>query len=187
MMLPVLLLLVTLTNLVAPQSTISVPNGDPSGDWGVMEECDEGTEVRGFKLQVERMRGRLVDDTALNGITLYCIKKSTWEVVKTISSSVGPFGRWGPIFWCKSGFLKNFRLRVEFHDTRDKTAANNIMFTCSDGSVLEGNGLSWGDYGPWSFDCKKGIRGIQTRVQGKQGFWRDDLGLTDVKFKCYGN
>ncbi|CAN2390140.1 vitelline membrane outer layer, partial [Pristimantis euphronides] len=94
------------------------------------------------------------------------------------------FGSWRSSFWCNSGFLKNFSLRVEARSDKDKTAANNIKFSCSDGSVIEGNGQSWGTYGPWSPNCEKGIRGIQTRVQPKKGFWRDDVALTDVKFLC---
>ncbi|XP_072000769.1 vitelline membrane outer layer protein 1 homolog [Engystomops pustulosus] len=183
-MLPVLLLLGTLQNLVAAETIISVPNGAPWGDWGPMETCDEDTVIQGFQLKVEKPRGRLIDDTALNGIALYCTKNSSWEVVKIIKSAEGPFGTWRPVIWCHSGFLKNFTLRVEFKVRGDNTAANNIKFTCSDGSVVEGNGLSWGTYGPWSYDCNKGLRGIQTKVQGRRGAFRDDVGLTDVKFMC---
>ncbi|XP_075132078.1 vitelline membrane outer layer protein 1 homolog [Leptodactylus fuscus] len=182
-MVPVLLLLVTLQNLVASGTIISVPNGDLEGSWGVMEVCDEGTEIRGFQIKVHQRQAAL-DDTALNGIALHCTEKMSSEVVKIIKCTEGAFGSWGPVFWCESGYLKNFSLRVESKSKTDKTGANNIKFTCSDDSVVEGNGLSWGDYGPWSHDCENGIRGIQTRVQEKRGFWRDDVGLTDVKFLC---
>ncbi|KAG9469487.1 hypothetical protein GDO78_020394 [Eleutherodactylus coqui] len=78
----------------------------------------------------------------------------------------------------------NFSLRVESTNIIDKTAANNIKFTCSDGSVMEGDGRSQGSYGPWSTNCEIGIRGIQTRVQKKQGFVKDDVALTDVRLVC---
>ncbi|XP_040271212.1 vitelline membrane outer layer protein 1 homolog [Bufo bufo] len=183
MLLPVLLLLITLHNLVAAQTIISVPNGQTLGSWGPMEVCDRGMEVRGFQLKVHRRQGPL-DDTALNGIALYCTRPSSSEVVKIIRSTEGAFGSWGPTFSCNSGYLKNFSLRVEPRIRGDNTAANNIKFTCSDGSVLEGNGLTWGYYGPWSSTCSEGMRGIQVRVQERQGFWRDDVALTDVKFLC---
>ncbi|XP_077116864.1 vitelline membrane outer layer protein 1 homolog [Ranitomeya variabilis] len=185
-MLPVLFL-VTLQNFVAAQPVITVPNGEKQGDWGPMEVCDEGTTARGFQLKVERGQGRLVDDTALNGISLLCTKPSSRKVVKIIHSTVGGFGSWGPVYWCNSEYFSNFSLRVESKASRDSTAANNIKFTCSDGSIKEGNGKNWGSYGPWSSDCEQGINGIQTRVQPNQGFWKDDLSLTDVKFECRGN
>ncbi|CAN2390868.1 Vitelline membrane outer layer protein I (VOMI), partial [Pristimantis euphronides] len=182
-MLCALLVLVTLQNLVAAL-VISVPNGETWGNWGAMEVCDGNTVARGFQLKVEKRQGPL-DDSALNGIAIHCTKDSSREVVKIIRSTVGDFGSWGPVFWCNSrAFLKNFMLRVESVHTKDSTAANNIEFTCSDGSIIEGNGQSWGTYGVKSPDCEKGIRGIQTRVQEKQGALRDDVALTDVKFLC---
>ncbi|XP_066449949.1 vitelline membrane outer layer protein 1 homolog [Eleutherodactylus coqui] len=185
-MLAVLLILVTLQNLVEAQNNIiSVPNGDTKGNWGVMEVCDEGTVVRAFQLKVQQSKGPFIDDTALNGIALLCAKDSSREAVRIIRSSVGEFGSWGPAYWCDSKtFLMNFSLRVESTNIIDKTAANNIKFTCSDGSVMEGDGRSQGTYGPWSTNCEIGIRGIQTRVQKKQGFVKDDVALTDARFVC---
>ncbi|KAG9462063.1 hypothetical protein GDO78_014975 [Eleutherodactylus coqui] len=95
------------------------------------------------------------------------------------------FGSWGPVYWCNSKrFLINFSLRVESTKILDQTAANNIKFTCSDSSVIEGDGRSQGTYGSWSTNCEMGIRGIQTRVQKKQLFFLDDIALTDAKFVC---
>ncbi|XP_066446195.1 vitelline membrane outer layer protein 1 homolog [Eleutherodactylus coqui] len=187
-MLAVLLILVTLQNLVAAQDNIiSVSNGDKRGNWGVMEVCDEGTEVRGFQLKVQLCQGPFIDDTSLNGIALLCTKNSSWEAVKIVRSTVGELGSWGPIHWCKSGLLTQFSLSVQSTGSFDQTGASNIMFTCSDCSVVEGNGFDWGKYGPWSDRCKKGIRGIQTRVQDRQGFWTDDVALSDVRFLCNDN
>ncbi|KAG9469486.1 hypothetical protein GDO78_020393, partial [Eleutherodactylus coqui] len=150
-----------------------------------MEVCDEGTEVRGFQLKVQQSKGPFIDDTALNGIALLCAKDSSREAVRIIRSSVGEFGSWGHTYWCDSKrFLISFSLRVESTNKIDKTAANNIKFTCSDGSVMEGDGRSQGSYGPWSTNCEIGIRGIQTRVQKKRGFLFDDVALTDARFLC---
>ncbi|XP_073510620.1 vitelline membrane outer layer protein 1-like [Phyllobates terribilis] len=182
-MLAVLLLLVTLQNLVAAQTILSVPNGVSEGDWGPMEVCDPGTRAKGFDLKVEEWQD-ILDDTALNGIRLYCTEPSSPDVIKKITSKEGDFGTWGKYFSCDTGFLTRFSLRVETGDQIDKTAANNIKFGCSDGSIKEGDGQEWGDYGPWSKTCSEGIRGIQTRVMPKRGAFRDDLSLTDVKFTC---
>ncbi|XP_077117713.1 vitelline membrane outer layer protein 1-like [Ranitomeya variabilis] len=182
-MLPVLLLLVTLQNFVAGQSILSVPNGIPEGDWGPMEVCDDGTRARGFDLKVEEWQD-ILDDSALNSIRLHCTKSTTWDVLKKITSKEGDFGTWGKYFSCKSGYLTRFSLRVEPSRSTDNTAANNIKFMCSDGSIEEGDGQEWGNYGPWSTTCYEGIRGIQTRVLPKQGAFHDDLSLTDVKFIC---
>jgi Vitelline membrane outer layer protein I (VOMI) len=66
----------------------------------------------------------------------------------------------------------------------DKTAVNNIEFTCTNGEVLLGDGINRGDWGEYSDTCSKGICGLQTLVQADSGTFVDDTSLNDVKFLC---
>ncbi|KAH0625146.1 hypothetical protein JD844_033298 [Phrynosoma platyrhinos] len=86
---------------------------------------------------------------------------------------------------CPQGNLNAFTLNVEPpKGAGDDTAANNIQFSCTDGSKLKGEAKEWGKYGEWSKQCPAGgICGIQTKVEPPQGI-RDDTALNDVQFFC---
>ncbi|MBN3297996.1 VMO1 protein, partial [Amia calva] len=115
------------------------------------------------------------DDTALNGIRLYCSKPGQPTAVSTVEARAGFFGDWTQTQWCPgSGVLKSFQLRVEQpQGSGDDTAANNISFCCS-----------WGEYGSWSEECPRGgICGIETKQEPRQGDG-DDTTLNDVRFFC---
>ncbi|XP_063056205.1 vitelline membrane outer layer protein 1 homolog [Engraulis encrasicolus] len=105
--------------------------------------------------------------------------------LRIISSSEGGWGSWTAYQSCGGdAYLKSFKLRVET-DQRvgDDTAANNIMFYCSNGKTLTGHGLTWGTWGRGSSTCHRGICGIKTKVEEAQG-WGDDTALNDVRFTC---
>ncbi|XP_063302510.1 vitelline membrane outer layer protein 1 homolog [Pelobates fuscus] len=162
---------------------IGVWNGGPWGNWGTLQTCPPGLKASGFRLKVEESQGR-GDDTALNGIELYCTSGPTTDRNHSITSTVGPWGKWTVPIWCRNGFLYRFQLRVEIPQGKDDdTAANNIKFWCTDGSALEGQGLDWGDYGTPSSTCTRGISGMVTKVEPSQGN-DDDTALNDVQFEC---
>ncbi|XP_003466238.1 vitelline membrane outer layer protein 1 homolog [Cavia porcellus] len=161
---------------------IEVTNGGPWGDWAWPEMCPDGYLASGFSLKVEPVQGISADDTALNGIRLHCTRGAAQHVVESKS---GRWGAWSEPVWCPDrGFLTAFALRVEAAETPgDNTAANNVRFRCSDGSELEGPGLSWGEFGEWSDACSKGVCGLQTKIEAPRGLG-DDTALNDLRLFC---
>ncbi|KFW63214.1 Vitelline membrane outer layer protein 1, partial [Pygoscelis adeliae] len=155
-------------------SVLTVPSGGHWGNWRSWQFCRYGYG-NGFALKVEPSQsGR--DDTALNSICLHCQDDSV------IESLVGEWNTWTSFQVCPVGYLISFSLRTEkSQGGGDDTAANNIQFRCSDATVLVGDGLSWGRFGPWSKSCN--IRGLQTKVEPSQGL-QDDSALNNVKFFC---
>ncbi|XP_069505884.1 vitelline membrane outer layer protein 1 homolog [Ambystoma mexicanum] len=177
-----LLLLCTCVDGRTPSNTISVPNGGPWGDWEFMDMCPAKQYARGFSLKIEPRRGS-ADDTSVNGIRLICPGPGS-ETLQFVESAVGRWGNWSSVLWCSEGIIQSFALRVEVSQgDGDDTAVNNIKFFCSDGAILEIKGGKWGSYGESSDSCKKGICGMQTRVQKPQGTG-DDTALNDVRFSC---
>lgn len=163
---------------------MTVDNGGEWGSWGQPDFCPGGSYARGFSLKVEEPYS--LDETSVNGIRLYCVRPNNLsKVVAEVQSAVSSWGEWTSDEWCSSGFLKAFKLNVESpQGIDDDTAANNIMFSCSDGNLLQGDGMAWGNWGSWSKSCQgKGICGIKTRVEEPQGIW-DDTALNDVATYC---
>ncbi|XP_041650210.1 vitelline membrane outer layer protein 1 homolog [Cheilinus undulatus] len=166
---------------------VSVSNGGSWGDWHSSEMCPENSFAIGFSQRVEPGQGD-GDDTALNGIRLYCAAENHEGFTHTVESHAGFWGDWTMPQYCPRGVLTAFQLQVEAPIGRgDDTAANNIRFRCSTHTILHGMGMPWGDYGSWSNTCYGGgICGIRTKVEGRQGEG-DDTALNDVEFYCCAN
>ncbi|XP_026110100.1 vitelline membrane outer layer protein 1 homolog [Carassius auratus] len=142
----------------------------------------------GSVLKVEAPVGQ-ADDTALNGIRLYCVGSGnltdSYPSYCKVQSDVASWGQWTDITWCPSALLTAFQLSVEPpQGNADDTAANNIMFRCSNGVSQLGNGTDLGDWGDWSDTCEgTGICGLRTLVELPQGNG-DDTALNDVIMYC---
>ncbi|XP_069505913.1 vitelline membrane outer layer protein 1-like [Ambystoma mexicanum] len=163
---------------------ITVKNGGPKGTWGRVEFCPAGQFATGFALKVQSARG-YADDTGLNGIRLFC----GGGITSAIESKIGRWGKWTRlVIQCpRTSYLAAFSLKVQPpQGDGDDTAANSIIFRCSYGKQLLGHGGSRGSWGEWSDACKKGICGIQTKVEDFQGT-ADDTALNDVRFYCCNN
>ncbi|NWI83379.1 VMO1 protein, partial [Dryoscopus gambensis] len=126
---------------------------------------------------VHSHQGLLGDDTGLNAVRLICDTGTD-----TVMSSEGPFGVWKPPLMCPQGeHLVSFRLRVEAaQGPWDDTAANNVDMSCSEGTLLQGQGNDRGTWGDWSPACPSscGVCGISTRVDPFDDNI-DDTGLND--------
>ncbi|KAF5896883.1 vitelline membrane outer layer protein 1-like, partial [Clarias magur] len=109
------------------RSKIEVSNGGTLGSWGPREMCPRGTHATGFSLKVEETLED-GDNTALNGISLYCSGPPWGNLPKsTVKSDEGSWGTWDEEILCNHGVLKAFQLRVEgSQGDDDDTAANNI-------------------------------------------------------------
>ncbi|KAM9312186.1 vitelline membrane outer layer protein 1 homolog [Gastrophryne carolinensis] len=188
-MLPVIVFLSLFHPIVSskPPIFINVTNGGHLGEWGETENCPSGMTATGFSLKAQLTKKFWRDDTALNGIRLYCTKKrlGVWTSTTTITSTVGKSGDWSPQSSCSKGNLIQFQLNVEAKKGlfKDDTGANNIRFHCSDSSVLQGPGPEGGEWGQWSDSCPLGICGLKTRVE-KRHLLKDGTGLNDVQFVC---
>ncbi|XP_003965780.2 vitelline membrane outer layer protein 1 isoform X1 [Takifugu rubripes] len=167
------------------KSILSVTNGEKFGDWTWPEMCPETFYAVGFSLRVESNQFGM-DDTALNGIRLICAQDGDRSFLYSIESHTGYFGEWSHSMYCPSGYLTSFQIRVEPHQGLfgDDTAVNNIKFRCSSNPMLEGPGMSWGEYGQWSQECQDGgICGIESKMEAYQ-YGLDDSTLNDVRFHC---
>lgn len=112
--------------------TIESPRVTNWGDWGGWAECTNSFAV-GFITKVESSQG-IGDDTAMNGLYLYCSDNSR------ISSSIGPWGDWDPVVrYCDIGKkIKAFAIKIESDQgsSGDDTATNGIQFKCEDDKVI---------------------------------------------------
>uniref|UniRef100_A0A673GXS9 Vitelline membrane outer layer protein 1 homolog n=1 Tax=Sinocyclocheilus rhinocerous TaxID=307959 RepID=A0A673GXS9_9TELE len=173
------------------RSWLTVSNGMNWGSWGFKDMCPSGMYAAGFSLKVdEPSYGFWDDNKGLTGIRLHCIRPSRaslglYEDYASVQSEVGGWGQWTEIKWCPCCFLTAFQLRVEsFQGIGDDTAVNNIRFKCSGGSLLHGDGTSWGEWGRWGPTCQgKAICGIKTRIEEPQGSG-DNTALNDVRMYC---
>ncbi|KAJ7313329.1 hypothetical protein JRQ81_004620 [Phrynocephalus forsythii] len=154
--------------------------------WGHTERC-----VRANILdeEMEPYQGAIKDDTAMNGLRLFCTRGGRQHRLEDnpVESQSGPWGRWSEPQWCSTGsYLVGFSLRVEpiRPTAQDYMGATDIRMACSDGQILEGEGLSYGEYGEWSPPCGKGVCGIQTKVEPQRGALKDDSALNDCRLLC---
>ncbi|NWI44380.1 VMO1 protein, partial [Picathartes gymnocephalus] len=160
------------------ESILTVPNGAPWGSWGHRQFCPSGY-AKGFELKVSFDFFR-VENKTCSETMLFCSDRS-----RAVVFSSGRWGNWTEAQLCSSNKLVSFSLRVaRWQYLRDNTAANNVRFTCSNGTQLEGWGLSRGHFSPWSSNCTSGaICGLQTKVEKPQGKW-DDTALNDLRVFC---
>lgn len=167
----ILVLVLLGQNVIAENLNITSPPVTDWGEWGVFQKCPEESRAQGFQLKTEEYQGMLVDDSALNGVRLFCGDPFN-DTTPSITSSVGDNGNWGTVYSCYPGNIVGFQLRVEpFERSGDETATNNMRVFCSqyedESRFIEGDGLN--EFGEWGETMRcaenQGVCGIQTQVE----------------------
>lgn len=185
-LLTVPLLLTIVTGGIAENFNITSPPVTDWGTWGQFQKCPLGTRAQGFQLLTQRFQGPLTDDTALNGVRLYCgdpFNQST----HAITSKIGDFGNWGSTYSCFPGNINGFQLRVEpYLGSGDDTATNNMRVFCSGdpNNYVEGDGLGFGLWGE-SRRCfsDQGVCGLQTQVEDCNTTGKSTVSIVYMLFK----
>ncbi len=163
------------------------------GDWKNWQYCPEDSFATGYAMRVEPKQGK-GDDTAVNGIKLYCVNKSTGKRVATITSGVAPWGSWREGTSCENGALNSSAQSFEPHrDDTDDTATNSVRFKCTSGEAIQSAGsMPWGKWGAYQ-TCpnrkimgdivRTAICGLQTRIEPHQKKG-DDTALNGANYAC---
>lgn len=164
------------------------------GDWGPQVFCPDGTFTNAFQIKVESESA--VDDTAMNGIELFCQKPSDVHSIATfpeanateytITSTVQKWGDWKGKRECQTGYLTGLRMKSEKDQGWwiDDTAANDLEMQCDwSTETHNGGGDHWGYWSSWE-SCPHDwvICGIETRVESTSA--ADDTALNNVRMFC---
>ncbi|KXZ43365.1 hypothetical protein GPECTOR_92g588 [Gonium pectorale] len=138
--------------------------------------------MNSYMLRFESSQGS-GDDTALNGISVGCLNGVANQVED------GDGGDWTASASCPTGgYFVGAKMRTEAYQgtSGDDTAANSIVFTCSNQKGTDTNAYSglWGTWNDYTY-CpgESYICGIQVRVEGKQGSG-DDTALNGMRIGC---
>jgi hypothetical protein len=167
------------------------PNGKTAGgsfgQWYHLQKCKNNTYAYGYVLRVEAPQDK-GDDTALNGIRLYCKDKNgkNKHQIRSSEGGEGYWGKWGAPVYCPAGsYLTSYNIKVEGDQKgNDDTVANDIKFRCSDNKEIHvSNGGNWGNWKSGQY-CKNGyVCGFRTKVEAEQGDG-DDTALNDFSVVC---
>jgi PKD repeat protein len=163
------------------------PFGGHWGAWaGQFQRCPDQTLAYGFADKVEPPQGG-GDDTALNGIKIWCVSLPDLQSNSYITSDVAQWGDWSERLDCgdRRSYIAGARLRIEAPlGSGDDTGAVDVEFSCSNGTILRNGGPGWGAWTDWRYcPASTAICGIKTRIEPPQG-GGDDTALDDVEFQC---
>ena len=168
------------------------------GNWKQEEICPKYHYAYKFALKLEPYQGRFSkDDTALNGVKLYCVDKDGKKPKGEITGGVGEDGTWTDEKGCHNGgFFVGYRFAaIDNAGTGyDDYYGENIDMKCTNEEILKGDEseaqgkrLEWLKEGRQSSmtSCQGDslICGLQTKILDK-GIQKDDVGLTNIRFIC---
>lgn len=81
------------------------------GDWGQWKMCPSGKYIGGANVRFETPQG-VGDDTALNGLALYCVDRY-WRGGETVVVNYGMWGNWKGWEYSMGKFINSARVRFE--------------------------------------------------------------------------
>ena len=150
------------------------------GNWGKAALCPAGEFVYGYSLKSEPdQHGG--DDTALNGIRLFCGPYTNATSKRTMKTSLeGPWGDWLDPEDCGRYPVIGFDMKIEGDQHGgDDTAANELRLFCMKGKRYI-HAKTWGEWtDPLICPKEMAVIGFKTRVEGNQR-GRDDTALNGV-------
>lgn len=159
------------------------------GTWGKAAYCPDGQYVWGFRLKSEPYQGS-GDDSALNAVRLICKSGASGAVTYIQSDNEGAWGDWGNDHICRSGAVDGFAIQVESYQGRNKdinskddTAAGNIMMFCGSEVLVGDPPAAWGDWSRMYYCTGGKVRGFRTKVEPDQGNG-DDTALNAMQVYC---
>ncbi|XP_068214710.1 vitelline membrane outer layer protein 1-like [Palaemon carinicauda] len=170
--------------------SLMLSNGLDWGKWGEVEYCSEGSFVQDIEIKFEDYSFLDTDETALNGVKLYC-SKSDGHITEYVTSTVGTKGDWKGMKSCKNGLMTGFRARVlpAQGTIGDDVAVQNVEMECNYGesTVLamdENVGIHDGTFGLWAkCDKDSAICGIEIRYN-QVDLITDDAAVSDISMFC---
>jgi hypothetical protein len=175
-------------------TNVTVYNGEV-GNWGCTDFCQNDSFAYAIDLQSLPPQGGDVDDSAVNGVSLWCFNRFFGNPTGYATSSRGPWGNWlgtGGVV-CASHLepVSGAQVKSELiHGSGvDDVTMTGIRYTClNDTTTLKTPPVNtpWGKWlgtGPKFCPGGTAVCGIQTRVEPSQGSG-DDTALGGVKFAC---
>lgn len=168
------------------------------GEW-YTEMCPEGTFATHYKLRVETQQGK-GDDTALNAIKLYCMRKNGTGNSFAVPHE-GLWGTWSSWESCGTNrdgtrrFMIGGQMRVEKKQggdnsvksglQNDDTAANDVHMKCENGGTIEADREGpWGDwYQARTCPNNTAVCGLSVRFESAQGSG-DDTAMNGLRLHC---
>jgi hypothetical protein len=173
---------ISVKNFLDGSYLIYSDNITSAGKWAKeVDRCPEGSFANGFQVKTEKFQSPFVDDTAMNGLRLFCSDSDA-----SVTSNEGVWGDWKNTYKCDNeGQIKGFQLRSEDGGQVDNTAANNIKMICTSGETHEGDGLQFGSYrGIHVCADNFVVCGIKTQIEPDQGpmsKYKNDIKLIPTK------
>ncbi|XP_071537831.1 vitelline membrane outer layer protein 1-like [Panulirus ornatus] len=163
-------------------------NGVAWGLWGPVEFCEAGSFAHAFEVKYEKYSS--TDDTAVNGVKLYCGTTSDHDT-GYVTSTVGQYGNWQGMRVCDKGFLTGMRANVLESQglLHDDVAVENVEMRCaaSNETIIGVQATEKFPLGKWSVwsECPIGsmVCGLKLRYENPV-LTADDAGTTDILMYC---
>eukprot|EP01084_Bolivina_argentea_P206064 351901_1 len=174
------------TDVVA---TLTSNNGPiMEAEWSEWQYCNELQYANSFDFKSQASQGDIGDDTAGNGIRLYCHSPTNNTLSSFETSSQKQWGTWETVGSCPTGeWFIGFKTRIQSEvNISDDTSLNCLRMKCSDGTILAPqNCLKNGEWAASFTECPIGtyICGFQEDYRNA-GIDEDETALNGAKFRC---